>query len=171
MKGCFWKSAPQWQIYRRELLPKFYYPFKPLSILNFTITKWSCYVTCFAKVFLVLLFSLKHDTFIIKKFNTHQVRCYHLFIVFRHTGKVGPRPWGGTLKWDPGDRPCDGILEWDPGMGPWGKTRGWDSGMGPWGRTLGWDPGVGHWDGTFGWEASVKQWSETLEWYSHACFF
>ena len=28
MKGCFWKSAPQWQIYRREVILEFYYPFK-----------------------------------------------------------------------------------------------------------------------------------------------
>ena len=39
------------------------------------MTEWFCHVTCFAKVFLLLLFFLKHDIFI-----THQVRCYHFFI-------------------------------------------------------------------------------------------
>ena len=31
-----------------------------------------------------------------------------------HTGKVGPRPWGGTK--DPGS--WSGTLGWDPGVGP-----------------------------------------------------
>ena len=46
--------------------------------------EWFCYVTCFAKVFLLLFFfSLKHDIFITKKlfYNTSQVRYYHFFIV------------------------------------------------------------------------------------------
>ena len=62
---CFWKSAPQWQIYRREVIPEFYYPFKPFSILNFAKTEWFCYATCFAKVFLLFFFSLQHDIFVI----------------------------------------------------------------------------------------------------------
>ena len=47
-----------------EVIPEFYYTFKAFSTQNFT-------------------FSLKHDIFIIKKFfySTHQVRCYHFFIV------------------------------------------------------------------------------------------
>ena len=39
-------------------------------ILNFAMAKWFCYVTCFAKIFLLLLFH-----------NTYQVICYHFFIV------------------------------------------------------------------------------------------
>ena len=29
---------------------------KTFSILNFAMTEWFCYVTCFAKIFLLLLF-------------------------------------------------------------------------------------------------------------------
>ena len=54
-----------------------------LSILNFAMTKRFCYVACFARVFIIVFFSLKHDIFVIKKlfYNTHQVRCHHFFIV------------------------------------------------------------------------------------------
>ena len=37
MNGSFWKSGLQWQIYRREVIPGFYDPFKAFSILNFDI--------------------------------------------------------------------------------------------------------------------------------------
>ena len=32
MNGFFWKSAPQWQIYWKEVIPEFYYPFKPFIV-------------------------------------------------------------------------------------------------------------------------------------------
>ena len=35
-----------------RLIPEFDFPFKPFSILNFAMTEWFCYVTCFAKTFL-----------------------------------------------------------------------------------------------------------------------
>ena len=57
-----------------------------------------------------------------------------------HTGKKGPRPWGGTRDFGVGTR--GGTLKWDPRVGPWSGTLGWDHGMGPWGETIGWDPGV-----------------------------
>ena len=46
----------------------------------------------------------------------------------RHTGKVGPRPWGDVTQ-DPG--PCGGTLGWDLGVEPWGGTMSWDAGVGP----------------------------------------
>ena len=50
------KSASQWQIARREVIPEFYYSFKRFSILNFAMTKWFCCVDCFVKVSLLLFF-------------------------------------------------------------------------------------------------------------------
>ena len=57
---------------------------------------------------------------------------------WRHTGKVGPRPWGGTQD----QRPYGGTLSFDPGVGPGGGTLGWDREVGLCGGTLGWEPGV-----------------------------
>ena len=112
VNGCFWKSAPQRQIYRREVIPEFYYSFKHFTILNFAMMEWFCYVTCFAKVFLLLFFfSLKHDIFITKKlfYNTSQVRYYHFFIVeinvksvnLIQTSKLNRKllsPWWRTIR-------------------------------------------------------------------------
>ena len=52
----------------QQIIPKFYYPFKAFTILNFTITE------CFL--------SLKHDIFVIKKlfYSIYQGSCYHFFI-------------------------------------------------------------------------------------------
>ena len=52
-----------------NLPSKICYPFKPFSILNFAMMKCFWGLTCFFKVFLLLLSSLKqfHDIFIIKK--------------------------------------------------------------------------------------------------------
>ena len=73
-----WKSAPQWQIYRRGVIPEFYYPFKTFSIPDFAMTEWFCHVTCFAKVFLLLFFFSQTWCFYHKKvLITH----YHFFIV------------------------------------------------------------------------------------------
>ena len=32
MNGFSWKLAPQWQIYWKEVIPEFYYPFKPFIV-------------------------------------------------------------------------------------------------------------------------------------------
>ena len=68
---------------RREATPRFYYPFKPFSILNFTYKGMVLLCNMFCKGFSALFFSLKHYIFIIKKlfYNTHQVRYYHFIIV------------------------------------------------------------------------------------------
>ena len=70
---------------QKEVTPEPYYPFKPFIMLNFAITKWFCYVTCFTKVFLLLFFFSQTWYFCLKKVvsyeNTYQVRCYHFFIV------------------------------------------------------------------------------------------
>ena len=60
-----------------EIIPDFFYPFKPFSILNFAMTEWLCHVTRFAKVFLLFFFVPK---IFLLLYNTHQVRCYYFFI-------------------------------------------------------------------------------------------
>ena len=56
------KSALQWQIYRKEVMPEFFYSFINVSIVNFATAKWFCRVTCFVKVFLLFFLS---DSFMI----------------------------------------------------------------------------------------------------------
>ena len=60
--GC--KSAFEWQIYRREAIFNFCWPFKPFSILNFAMVKRFCHVICFAKVYLLLFFFLSNMIFL-----------------------------------------------------------------------------------------------------------
>ena len=38
----------------KSLISDFFYPFKPFSILNFSMAEWFCHVTCFTKVCLLL---------------------------------------------------------------------------------------------------------------------
>ena len=59
VKGFFWKSGRQWQIYWREAI------LEAFSILNFAMTE--------------CLFFLSNISLSWK--STHQVRCYHFFIV------------------------------------------------------------------------------------------
>ena len=69
--GLSWKNAATWSLAAPLLLKVATLGnSRILFILNFAMTEWFCYVTCFAKTFLLLLFH-----------NTHQVRCYHFFIV------------------------------------------------------------------------------------------
>ena len=113
------------------------------------MTEWFCYVTCFAKVFLLLFFfSLNYDIFIIKKLfhNTHQVS-------YRKSRTK-------SLGWDSGPR----TLGPDSGVRPWGATLGWEPRLGLCGETLGWDPGVGHWGGSLGWDPGVEPWGGILRW-------
>ena len=64
-KTYMWSAASknlQWQIYRREVIPEFFYPFKLFSIQGFSVN---------------VLFSLEHDNFIINNttsFITHGSR-------------------------------------------------------------------------------------------------
>ena len=37
---CSAASVNQWQVYQRKVIPEFYYPDKPFSILNFAMTEW-----------------------------------------------------------------------------------------------------------------------------------
>ena len=140
MNGCFWKSAPQLQISWKDIIPKFNYPFKPFSVLNFALTGWFSlffYVTCFAKIFLSLLLR-----------NTHQVRCYHLFFieiivesvnlmqmskqnrkVFHHVGEHSVFTKKCTWKVGPGNRDpqtvpiLTGELKWLPWQSRWDGFR------------------------------------------------
>ena len=69
--GLSWKNAATWSLPAPLLLKVGTLGnSRILFIVNFAMTEWFCYVTCFAKTFLLLLFH-----------NTHQVRCYHFFIV------------------------------------------------------------------------------------------
>ena len=77
---------------------------------------------------------------------------FEFIVGLRHTGKGVPRPWGESQ--DP--KPYGGTMGWDPGAGPLVGTIGWDPGVGPWGEMLGWDPGVGVWGGSRGWDSDVK---------------
>ena len=56
------------QIYWREVISDYLYPFKPFNFLNFAMAEWFCHVTCFSKVYPILFFfSYKHGIFIIKR--------------------------------------------------------------------------------------------------------
>ena len=62
-----------------------FYPFKPFSILDFAMTEWFCWVTSFAKVFL-LFFSLKqfYDTVIRNKLFGNVVHTSSEMLPFLH---------------------------------------------------------------------------------------
>ena len=63
------------------------------------MTEWLCYVTCFAKIFQLLLFH-----------NTHQQKCYHFFMAYRKNGTQDP-----GLYEDPEPYKDSGPYE-DPGL-------------------------------------------------------
>ena len=73
VNNCFWKSSPQWQIFRRKVILESFHLFRHFSTLNFSMTEWFYHVTCFAKVFLLLfflsnmIFRSNHRRFSIKK--------------------------------------------------------------------------------------------------------
>ena len=77
----FWKAFSQ--TYREEVLPQIYYLFKPFKYPKFCYDEKILLCSMFCQSFYYCFFSLKHDIFVIKKlfYNTHQVRCYHFFIV------------------------------------------------------------------------------------------
>ena len=84
LNGCSWKSATQWQIYRKEVFHEFYYLLK-LFLYPKLYYDWMvllCKLFYQAQgFFLLLFFSLKHILIINKLFHsTNHVRCYHFFI-------------------------------------------------------------------------------------------
>ena len=48
-------STSETNLSKGGIIHDFFYPSKPFSILNFAMTEWFCYVTCFAKIFLSML--------------------------------------------------------------------------------------------------------------------
>ena len=68
MNGCFWKSAPQGQFYRREVILEFYYPFKPFQYPKFCYDGMVllCNMFCqdFSSVYCYLITHIKWDVII-----------------------------------------------------------------------------------------------------------
>ena len=54
----------------------------------------------------------------------------HTKRAYQKSGTQGPRPFGGTLRWDSTADPWTGTLRWDPGLGRYGRTLRWDTQMG-----------------------------------------
>ena len=53
MNGCFWKSGLHWQIYRRQVIPEFHYPFKAFGILNFDMTECFFFLSKLYYIFVI----------------------------------------------------------------------------------------------------------------------
>ena len=66
------------QIYWREVISDYLYPFKPFNFLNFAMAEWFCHVTCFSKVYPILFFfSYKHGFFYHKKVVTWKLQYFY----------------------------------------------------------------------------------------------
>ena len=65
-----------------EVISDFHYHFKPFNTLNFAVTQCCFHLTCFVKVFLLLLFSLSKIKFLPWKlfYNINHVRYYNFSV-------------------------------------------------------------------------------------------